>query len=67
MEDSEIYDYMVDVAERLESLSNVLSCSASLSSMSRINEPYKIKFMLDSIICDELLAISGKIIDDINE
>lgn len=67
MTDSEFYIYMVDVAERLEVLANFLSCSVQLSSMARYNEPYKIKFMIDSIIRDELLAMSGGIIDDINE
>lgn len=67
MNDSEIRDYLVDIAERLESLSNVLSLSDRLACMSRINEPFKIKCMLDSIISDELLAMSSVIIDDINE
>lgn len=67
MEDSEIYDYMIDIAERLEVLSNVLSFSGYISVNSSVNEPVKLKVMLDSIICDELLAMSGKIIDDINK
>ena len=67
MNDSEIRDYLIDIAERLEALSNILSVSATLSSMSRVNEPYKIKHMLDSMVCDELYAIFSTIIDDINE
>lgn len=67
MKDSEFHDYLVEIAERLEVLSNILSCSASISSMSSVNEPYKIKFMLDSIIRNELIAMSSAIIDDINK
>lgn len=67
MDKSEFYAYMVDVAERLEVLSAILSKSVELASKSRINQPVKIKYMIDSIISDELLAMSDCIIDDIKK
>ncbi|MDE5583644.1 MAG: hypothetical protein K2J08_08060 [Ruminococcus sp.] len=63
----EIRDYLIDIARRLEALANILSVSATLSSISSVNEPCHIKFMIDSIIRDELIATSGQIIDDIKE
>ena len=67
MNDSEIRDYLIDIAERLEVLSNMLCLSGHIASRSFVNEPVKLKMMLDSIVCDELVAMSGKIIDDIKE
>lgn len=67
MNESKFRDYMVDVAERLEVLSVFLSKSVELASKSRINQPVKIKYMIDSIISDELLAMSDCIIDEIDK
>lgn len=67
MDKSEFYDYMVDVAERLEVLSVILSKSVELASKSRVNQPVKVKYMIDSIISDELIAMAGCIIDDIKK
>ena len=67
MNDSEIRDYLVDIAERLEVLSNVLRLSGEVAIKARFNEPYRLKSMLDSIVCEELVVMSGIIIDDIKE
>lgn len=67
MEDSELCAYLVDIAERLEVLSNVLRFSTAVVSNARYNQPANLKRMLDSIICDELAVMAGEIIDDINE
>lgn len=67
MEDSELRNYLVDIAERLEVLSNVLRLSTDVVSNARYNRPANLKLMLDSIICDELVVMAGIIIDDVNE
>ena len=67
MNDSEIRDYLLDIAERLEVLSNVLRLSGEVAIKARFNEPHRLKAMLDDVVCDELALMSGMIIDDLKE
>lgn len=65
MGDEDIVSYLTEISRRLEALANVLSVSATLSSMSSVNEPHHIKWILDCIIRDELIATASQIAEDL--
>ena len=67
MNDSEIRDYLSNIAERLEFVANFLHLSGEIALNASVNNPVKLKSMVDTVVYGELMAMSSMIIDDIKE
>lgn len=65
MDNEDVVVYLTDIAERLECLCGFLAYSVHIANRSRYADFLKVKYMVDSIICDELTAMAGTIFDDI--